>query len=173
MVIGRSHIEGASPRRRPSLTKICSTTAMSTLLDRVLHVPASLTQRARGPRSPSQERVIKDATNQKAFQSRPGFRGTLADLTAFVTIAIQTTAAMYRHQESRQPAKFGPWSHDWRAAGEDDEGEPLFDSDDDVIWDLTQARPPAEIEAEALRMGYVAPAERDDSSTGGSTVDLT
>ena len=56
----------------------------------------------------------------------------------------------------------------------DDEGEPLFDSDDDVIWDLTQApRPPAEIEAEALRMGYVAPAERDDSSTGGSTVDLT
>ena len=45
---------------------------------------------------------------------------------------------------------------------------------DNTGWDPARARrTPAEVEAEALRMGYVAPAERDDSSTGGSTVDLT
>ncbi len=171
MVIGRSHIEGASPRRRPSLTKICSTTAMSTLLDRVLHVPASLILRARGPRSPSQERVIKDATNQKAFQSRPGFRGTLADLTAFVTIAIQTTAAMYRHQESRQPAKFGPWSHDWRRyarrrTGDDDDVE----SDDEPLQVLFGNQSRAEFEeARAADDGSAAADESDEDSV----MDLT
>ena len=90
-------------------------------------------------------------------------------------IIVHTTAALYRHQPSRCAAGFGRWSHDWRSGeGVVDEGEGSLDSDDNTGWDPARARrTPAEVEAEALRMGYVAPAERDDSSTGGSTVDLT
>ena len=39
------------------------------------------------------------------------------------------------------------------------EEEAPVDSDDEVIWDSARARPPAEIEAEALRMDATAAAE--------------
>ena len=60
------------------------------------------------------ERVFAALTDHAAFHTRPGFRGTLEALTAFAYITIHVTAALFRHQPSRQPAKHGPWSHDWR-----------------------------------------------------------
>ena len=48
------------------------------------------------------------------------------------------------------------------------EEEAPVDSDDEVIWDSARARPPAEIEAEALRMDATAAAEApapDDSTS--------
>ena len=49
-----------------------------------------------------------------------------------------------------------------RAVDYDESGveeESPVDSDDEVIWDSARARPPAEIEAEALRMDATAAAE--------------
>lgn len=70
------------------------------------------------------EGMFANLTNHKAFQSRPGFRGTLASLTAYVHVIVQTTAAMYRHHKSRHGRGLGPYPHDWR-------------DDDDRTVDLT------------------------------------
>ena len=124
-------------------------------------------------RTPSQERVIKDVTNHAAFQARPGFKGKLADLTAFVHIAVHTTAAVYRHQESRLPAKFGPWSHDWRRyarrrTGDDDD----VVSDDESLEVLFGIRSRAELEA-SRAAGDVSAMDVSESEDSDSVVDLT
>ena len=67
-------------------------------------------------------------------------------------IAVHTTAAVYRHQESRLPAKFGPWSHDWRRyarrrTGDDDD----VVSDDESLEVLFGIRSRAELEASRSR----------------------
>ena len=117
--------------------------------------------------------MFKDVTNHRAFHARPGFRGSLERLTALVHITVHTTAAMYRHQPSRWPARFGPWSHDWRRyarrrTGDDDD----VVSDDESLEVLFGIRSRAELEA-SRAAGDVSAMDVSESEDSDSVVDLT